>query len=159
MPIPYGNTMQCRDCHQILPIDKFSRAGKKNGYRRPECRKCQHLRSKEINPDYGWTEGTVSAREAHKLAKNDREIYVNKKLSTQNNECVYCDTKITVNNSDLDHVIPLARGGEDIVSNYQVLCGRCNKEKHSKTHQEYVSWLSELGEITKKERAKVKKYL
>ena len=159
MPIPSGNTMKCRDCDQILPIDKFSRAGKKNGFRRPECRKCQHLRSKKINPNYGWTEGTISNRETHKLRKERRDLLVKKKLPSQSNECVYCKTKLTLNNSNLDHIIPLARGGKEDESNYQILCERCNKEKHSKTHQEYISWLHKLGETTKKERAKVKKYL
>ena len=151
--------MKCRDCRQILPIDKFSRSGRKDGYRRTECRKCQHLRSKKINTNYQWTAGTISNRESHKLEKHARDFLVKKKLPSQSYECVYCNTEITAYNSNLDHIIPLARGGKDTESNYQVLCERCNKEKHSKTHEEYISWLNDLGETTKKERVKVKKYL
>jgi 5-methylcytosine-specific restriction protein A len=30
---------------------------------------------------------------------------------------------------DIDHIVPLAKGGEDIESNVQVLCKACHKAK------------------------------
>lgn len=146
MPFPTGSTQVCRDCGAELPLDRFSRNGRKDGYRRPECRACQHQRSKKINPDYQWTEGAVAARAAHTLRPD--QVYALKviALGEQGNECVYCTSTLAPTNSHLDHKTPLSRGGTDHGNNLQALCARCNSEKHSKTHEEYVEWLIALGE-------------
>lgn len=132
----------CRDCGLDLPLDSFSRNGRKDGYRRPECRRCQHLRSKEINPNYQYTKGAIAARESHTMAASDVAEIKAKKLKLQEYICVYCATEINLNNSDLDHKTPLSRGGMDREENFQALCKRCNKEKHSKTDEEYRAWLN-----------------
>jgi 5-methylcytosine-specific restriction endonuclease McrA len=47
------------------------------------------------------------------------------------NRCLACgrdDVKLTA-----DHIVPLARGGSDDISNIQPLCARCNSKKGTKT--------------------------
>jgi 5-methylcytosine-specific restriction endonuclease McrA len=41
-------------------------------------------------------------------------------------ECVYCGSK---ENIEFDHVIPVAKGGSNSVSNIQLLCRSCNRHK------------------------------
>ncbi|MFF2406728.1 HNH endonuclease [Streptomyces sp. NPDC058092] len=43
--------------------------------------------------------------------------------------CVMCLGSFLPSQVDIDHVVPLARGGEDVDSNVQVLCKRCHKTK------------------------------
>jgi len=134
----------CRDCGLDLPLDKFSRGGRKDGYRRPECRSCQHIRSKKINPNYQYTTGAVAARDAHSLSATEVEKIKKTKLAEQGYRCVYCRTEILTSSSDLDHIIPLSRRGNNNPSNFQALCKKCNKEKHSKTDEEYRAWLKQV---------------
>ncbi|MBO6006635.1 MAG: HNH endonuclease, partial [Aeriscardovia sp.] len=35
----------------------------------------------------------------------------------------------------IDHIIPIAKGGKTVPSNLQVLCSRCNGSKHDKLGQ------------------------
>lgn len=51
------------------------------------------------------------------------EFYENKCLS-----CGRADVKLTV-----DHVVPLSKGGSNMIDNIQPLCGSCNSSKNTKT--------------------------
>lgn len=154
MPYPTGKTQICRDCEKELPVENFSRNGKKDGYRRPECRECQHKRSSEINPKYQYTAGAVAARQAHsKISRSEINRLKKVKLQQQGAECIYCTSKLDELKSHLDHRTPLARGGTNSPENLQLLCARCNSEKHAKTHSEYVDWLVSHGEQHAPDRA------
>lgn len=52
------------------------------------------------------------------------------------NHCVYCGVKS--NNLQIDHVIPLSRGGADDITNAVTACPRCNVSKGNKT---LILWL------------------
>lgn len=55
------------------------------------------------------------------------------------NKCIYCGTD--KNLSD-EHLIPLARGGTDWPANIAPSCRSCNSKKHTRTHLEFITWLS-----------------
>jgi 5-methylcytosine-specific restriction protein A len=44
-------------------------------------------------------------------------------------ECQKCACRVLASAIDVDHVIPLARGGQDVDSNIQALCRPCHKLK------------------------------
>jgi 5-methylcytosine-specific restriction enzyme A len=50
-----------------------------------------------------------------------------------NYHCQSCQkVDITAKNLQVDHIIPLAQGGSNDMSNFQTLCAKCNREKSAK---------------------------
>ena len=67
-------------------------------------------------------------------AKDIRALFIK-----QGNECVYCETKLTIDSDwNIDHIIPIAKGGENHIDNIQITCASCNKKKSTLSHKEYL---------------------
>ena len=58
--------------------------------------------------------------------------------------CVLCGRKITYNNMTMDHIKPLAMGGEDSVENLQCTCSACNLFKGSVLPEDFLERVSEI---------------
>jgi 5-methylcytosine-specific restriction endonuclease McrA len=54
--------------------------------------------------------------------------------------CAYCD--VVPDKLQVEHKIPLSRGGWHTVGNVVPACGPCNLEKRARTDAEYRTWLS-----------------
>ena len=50
-------------------------------------------------------------------------------LQRDNYQCQSCGKKNTETKLNIDHIIALAKGGSNDISNLQVLCSRCNQIK------------------------------
>lgn len=50
-------------------------------------------------------------------------------LQRNNHQCQSCGKKNTEARLNIDHIIPLAKGGSNDLSNLQVLCSPCNQKK------------------------------
>ncbi len=59
---------------------------------------------------------------------------VREKVFERNNyQCQSCHKiDISAKNLQVDHIIPLAQGGTNDLSNLQTLCAKCNREKSAK---------------------------
>lgn len=60
-----------------------------------------------------------------------RNCFVN-----QDAKCAYCDTLVS-HDFEIDHFIPLARGGTNWPDNIRVSCRPCNRSKHAKMPWEW----------------------
>ena len=58
-------------------------------------------------------------------------------LQDQGGLCIYCLASLRRKPSDIDHVLPLVRGGSDDIENLQLLCPGCNRRKADRTDQEF----------------------
>jgi len=57
-------------------------------------------------------------------------------LKTANkNTCANCG--IVSSHTEIDHIIPLWEGGNEDISNLQVLCYECHKAKSAEEHRRY----------------------
>lgn len=76
---------------------------------------------------------------SHTLAEREA------KFAECGNVCYYCHqpSKLTV-----DHVIPLARGGTDDITNIVPACQSCNSKKNAKTADEFIN--QSIGGIGRK---------
>lgn len=57
--------------------------------------------------------------------------------------CAYCGQLCSA--PEIEHRIPLARGGADAMTNIAPACKPCNREKRTMTDSEYVRWRTERG--------------
>lgn len=55
-----------------------------------------------------------------------REIVRDRVLAKFNNRCAYCNSQ---ENLEIDHIIPLSKGGKHDEINFQALCRACNRKK------------------------------
>jgi hypothetical protein len=58
-----------------------------------------------------------------------REIVRNRILDKYKHQCNYCGSK---ENLQIDHIIPLNKGGIHSENNFQILCRSCNSKKKDK---------------------------
>ena len=56
-----------------------------------------------------------------------------------------CNSCKTTNNIQLDHIMPIARGGRHSIGNLMPLCQKCNLQKGTKTWFEYKLWKAKIA--------------
>lgn len=57
---------------------------------------------------------------------------VSKLMRLQRSKCAICNTSLVKAKMEVDHIIPISRGGPNIDRNVQLLCQFCNRSKHAK---------------------------
>lgn len=65
-------------------------------------------------------------------------------MRRQDNTCVYCGTRRQARSLDVDHIVPVVRGGSNDESNLQVICRACNLRKGIQTDAEFRTRYSRL---------------
>jgi 5-methylcytosine-specific restriction endonuclease McrA len=55
-------------------------------------------------------------------------------LAYHGGSCAYCGSKVLI---EIDHRIPLARGGSNLIDNILPACRSCNRRKRTKTEEEF----------------------
>ncbi len=66
--------------------------------------------------------------------------------------CAYCGKEIMYKQMQVDHLVPLRKGGTDSIENYLPACRQCN---HYKSTYDIEQFRKELGLIKKRLRNKV----
>lgn len=58
--------------------------------------------------------------------------------SAQGGICYLCDNKFTFKDMEIDHVIPVSKGGKHEPENVKMCCGTCNRRKGAKSLSEVI---------------------
>ena len=58
-------------------------------------------------------------------------------MRRQDNTCTYCGYRRIAASMDIDHIVPVVRGGSNDESNLQVICRPCNQRKGLQTDEEF----------------------
>lgn len=78
----------------------------------------------------------ASAEGTHTLDEVTNLLYI------QDNKCACCKAELTDNTRELDHIMPLALGGTNYISNLQWLCQFCNSTKNATHPDEWALYLN-----------------
>ena len=83
----------------------------------------------------------VSFEHAFKMANNPPDLIdkkvkrkpsykkIRERMLSKSNKCFWCEKKLTIESSTIDHVIPLSRGGLDNNNNRVLSCPECNQSR------------------------------
>ena len=143
-----------RESNRKLLADKQKEYYRENKEECIEYQKKYRAYNKERIRDY-WkmyraTEQgkTVKRNSNHKrrtLTKNgDVTVQQLKELYLTAKNCYWCNTKLNKNNTHLDHLMPLSKGGEHTLSNLVISCRKCNLSKNAKDPIEFANKLGRL---------------
>lgn len=87
-----------------------------------------HLKVKEV--EYNWLAKKLLSSKYFNIPKKNRP-YISSKIrwnvfEKDNYQCVFCGNKKEL---EVDHIIPIAKGGKHTMANFQTLCRKCNEKK------------------------------
>lgn len=94
-----------------------------------------------------------------------RTIYL---YNVQKGKCYYCENLLyseaiqdVAMDIDIDHLIPVSRGGKNSLDNFRLTCKSCNNQKSDLTETEYRTALKAIadGKIQKKDINDYGKYM
>lgn len=123
-------------------------ASKKRAYERDPLKHIEWARKyRQLNPDAGrtWKQNNVlKVRESTEkrrktiIENGAFEIRLKFLQKLYSSPCVFCGSKERI---EMDHVIPVSRGGKHSEGNLQPLCRSCNASKRNKLVIEYKMYL------------------
>lgn len=109
-----------------------------SSYQRP-CLKCRRLFTPQGKQRSYCVEHQPkdTRHRIHNPAYDDAEYRRNRKIiRKQQRYCVWCGTAGTSSNKlQVDHIVPLSKGGSHHLSNLRILCQNCHKLRQGKAHR------------------------
>ncbi len=55
-----------------------------------------------------------------------------------NGRCLYCGVKVTIDEMEADHFVPISKGGDDTRDNIVCSCKFCNRSKGAKMPEDFI---------------------
>jgi 5-methylcytosine-specific restriction endonuclease McrA len=93
------------------------------------------------NPHVGQAAGANRRAKLKMAGGSFKPREVTEMLLSQNKQCANCSISIEFG-YHIDHIMPIALGGSNHITNIQLLCAPCNRRKHAKHPSQ---WAAENG--------------
>lgn len=140
---------KCTRCGELKPATREFFGSTPSGGLRGYCRTCMNKASAEYE----------SKNKEGRRKRDDKRASVDPDaragfddstkralLKRQAGICPCCFLPITsIGVAEVDHTIPLAKGGKHLETNFMLAHTQCNKEKHNKTLAEHWEWRVRVG--------------
>ncbi len=138
---------RCTKCHTVKLGNRRNFGGTPKGNLRGACRSCVCKKVSQYNKNHPDQVRSRDAKRA-KLSHDAEGLYTSediKKIRLDlDDKCFYCDEPL-YGKGEVEHLIPLSRGGDNHTSNLTLACYLCNGEKHKKTVHEYLEYRKMRG--------------
>lgn len=137
----------CKKCLQKKPLttDFFNKLS--TGYWRGTCKSCMAANTRrhyQANPE----KSAARAKKYHDQKALAGGSYNNHDIikirMRLNDRCRYCGKPLN-GGGEIDHWLPISRGGDSSPKNLTIACRTCNRDKHSKTGDEFIDWRRRLN--------------
>lgn len=90
-----------------------------------QCLVCLAEQGMKRQRSHRWRAKQRNAAGSHTPTELDRLFIL------QRSKCAYCRISLARGYEE-DHIVPLALGGSDFISNIQLTCQKCNRDKRAK---------------------------
>lgn len=157
--VPIGNKI-CSRCFRQKKLCEFSRRHGEQGRINDICDRClsKLYVGRGIGMDYGfWRRKAYSCNSVERARRKRRELRnvrleeldwickpqdLLKLFEAQEGKCAYCSVELTASIIQIDHKIPLTRGGKHNFNNLALSCRDCNYLKHTRTASEFFKFVA-----------------
>lgn len=92
---------------------------------------------RDANPEHGRAMSSRRRAKIRSAGGTYDHHDVRELLIMQEHRCKTCDKCLIENQYDIDHIVPLSRGGTNWPDNLQILCRYCNRSKGSKLPEDW----------------------
>lgn len=123
-----------RNRDRLLPILKSKRDRNKSAYRKYQ----KEWRARNKHYVNVVKPAMRRAREKHNgVDSTSISKFVNEVRSKLAVKCFWCETRFPGKYAQIDHIVPIAKGGRHSIENLCVACATCN---HKKGAKDLISW-------------------
>jgi hypothetical protein len=144
---PQDGHMECARCLEVKPVADFNIDSTRTSGLDPYCRVCQRAAYKKRKPESKYRKWSSSrarhqayaaARRALKKAQFVEHVDPQVVYERDKGICGICQGPVDPQNFHVDHVCPLAKGGEHSYANTQVAHPACNCAKRDRLDYEHA---------------------
>lgn len=125
---------QCGHCKQIKNIDQFNKSADSIDRKAPMCKRC----AKENRHKHRDLQREANHRRTARKSATIENVFTEEDrlalLKEYDGRCAYCGSK--PDKLEMDHVIPLSRGGKHTKINIVPACFDCNRRKGGRTPEQ-----------------------
>lgn len=134
----------CSDCGETKPLDEYYDDFSFSNGKSRLCRSCHSMAAKKWREENPESMSAISRRRRARkkgAAGDHTQSDVLRLLQNQKHCCAYCKKKVK-KTYEVDHIVPLAKGGSNAPDNLQILCVSCNRRKSAK---DPIVWANQIG--------------
>ena len=133
---------KCAKCGEMKDLSEFRKRSNQNGYQ-SYCKKCESVHINRETPNAYWTKLRGNLRRSYgEFNATATEI---KNTLGEPNICHICGGLIeSRKDAELDHVIPLSKGGKTSLDNLKWAHKLCNRMKHDLCLDEMVEHIEKI---------------
>lgn len=125
----------CSTCKQVKPFEEFNRASNSPTGYRSNCRDCKNSARKSSQREKIY-------RKYEKFMRRDK-VANGAAIQRDGLTCSYCSISLSIDEVEVDHVIPLSKRGAHVMDNLAVSCHDCNHVKHAKSLETFSEQMGE----------------